>query len=376
MATTLSTEMKQADEQGAVRADLIDAIIFMHALTGTALPTQFRGLLLPSTLETLVRDAYNSGREDDLSYDVAIKWGLAAEQMKMDEIVREEILGSVVRAYVRKEEFGDAYRLLEKFDVRHYRSRFFLHGFSLMKEGRPREAIPYLISGTKERRYRAASINQLGIAYFQTGEMSKLEDVLRNSGPVVERSAFLVDLRAQLHTAESNYVAAERDIQALTRLPEDRGRSRKRRAIILAKRDKDYKGALRLIESLIEHEKGRAIPLRFLKGILAAKGADRSIAMAEATFIRANAKKSGEKQYLRIVARLAIAEKDWRSALAAIDKLSEEHVPDRFMHADALRLKAEDVSIGLSEREQARHEADKIAGRANSYSDLDFTDDD
>jgi len=376
MASTLGTELKEADEKGTVRADLIDAIIFMHALTGTALPAQFRALLLPSTLETLVRDAYNSGREDDLSYDLAIKWGLIAEEMRMEEIVREEILGSVVRAYVRKEDFPEANRLLDKFDSRNYRSRYFLRGFSLMKEGKARDAISFLLAGTKERRYRAASINQLGIAYFQTGEMSKLEDLLKTSGTVVERSAFLLDLRAQLHTAENNYAAAERDIQALARLPEDRGRSRKRRALILAKRDRDYKGALRLLAGLIEHEKGRAIPLRFLKGIIAAKGADRETAMAEATFIRANAKKSGEKQYFRIVARLAIAEKDWKSALTAIDQLPEQHVPDRFMRADALRLKSDDGGVGLSEREKARQEADRIVGRSWSYTDLDFTDDD
>lgn len=376
MATVLAHELEEADKKGTVRADLIDAIIFMHALTGTALPAQFRGLLLPSTLEALVRDAYNSGREDDSSYDLAIKWGLIADDMKMDEIVREEILGSVVRAYIRKEDFKEAYELLSKFEKRNYRSRFFLRGFALMKEGRTRDAIPHLDAGTKERRYRAASVNQLGIAYFRNGEMGKLESLLKTSGATAERSAFLLDLRAQMHTAENNYPAADRDIQMLARLPEDRGRSQKRRAIILAKRDKDYDGAIRIVERLIDHERGRAIPLRFLKGILAAKAGHRDMAMSEATYIQANAKKSGQKQYLRIVARLHIAEKNWRAAISGLEQLPEEHVPDRFMRADALRVKSEDFSVGLAERDRARQEAERIVGRATSYTDLDFTDDD
>jgi hypothetical protein len=376
LATILTQQMAEADAAGAVRTDLVDAIIFMYVLTGNAMPPQFRRLLLPSTLEALVRDAYNSGRENELSYDLAIKWGLVAENMKMEEAVREEILSSVVRAYIRKEEFSEADNLLEVFDKRDYRSRFFLRGFRHMKEGDPKVAIPFLVSATKERRYRGSATNQLGIAYFQTGNISKLEDLLKSSGKAVERSAFLLDLRAQLHTAENDYAAAERDIETLARLPEDSGRSLKRRAIILAKRDKDFAGAVGLMSGLINSVKGSAIPLHFLRGLLAAKGADRPIAMAEAEFVRANARKSGNTHYFKIVARLAVAERNWKSALEALDQLPHEQVPDRFLRADALRLKADDPTVGLADRESARAEAVRIVGRATTYSDLDFTNED
>ena len=141
---------------------------------------------------------------------------------------------------MRKEEFAEADALLEKFDKRNYRSRFFLRGFKYMKEDDPRSAIPHLVNALKENRYRGSAVNQLGIAYFQTGNIGKLDDLLKANGRFVERSAFLLDLRAQFHTAENNYPAAEADIQALARLPEDNGRSRKRRAILLAKRDRDF----------------------------------------------------------------------------------------------------------------------------------------
>jgi hypothetical protein len=253
---------------------------------------------------------------------------------------------------------------------------FFLRGFRYMREGNPKAAIPELVNATKERRYRGSAISQLGIAYFRTGNFSKLEDLLKNSGSAVERSAFLLDLRAQLHTAENDYAAAERDIQILARLPEDNSRSRKRRAIILAKRDKAYAVAIQLISELIERERGRAIPLRFLRGIIAAKAGDRTTAMADADFVKANARKSGQRQYHKISARLAIGERNWRTALATIDKLgSELEVSDRFTRADALRLKAEDPTVGITEREAAKDEITKIVGRSTSYSDLDFTED-
>jgi tetratricopeptide (TPR) repeat protein len=374
LATVLEVQLAEADAAGAVRADLIDAIIFMYVLTGKAMPNQFRRLILPSTLETLVRDNYNSGRENESSYDLVIKWGLIAEDMKMDEAVREEILSSVLRAYVRKEEFPEADELLKKFDQRNYRSRFFLRGFKLMKEGESALAIPHLVNALKENRYRGSAVNQLGIAYFQTGNVSKLDELLKANGRFVEKSAFLLDLRAQFYTAENNYPAAERDIQALARLPEDNGRSRKRRAIILAKRDRNFSGAVQVMGDLIDGVKGRAIPFHFLRGILAAKGGDRATAMAEAEFVRTHARRSGTKQYHKIMSRLALSERNWKVAIESLDHLVPEGVPDRFLRADALRIKSEDATVGIADRERAKSEMLRIVGRATTHTDLDFSD--
>jgi hypothetical protein len=83
----------------------------------------------------------------------------------------------------------------------------------------------------------------------------------------------------------------------------------------LAKRDKNFDRAVKIITGLIDAQKGRAIPLRFLRGFLAAKGGNRHLAMEEAEFVRANARESGEEQYQKIVARLAIAEGNWLELL-------------------------------------------------------------
>ncbi len=61
--------------------------------------------------------------------------------------------------------------------------------------------------------------------------------------------------------------------------------------------------------------------------------------------------------------------------MVALDKLKEIDFADRFTRADALRIKAEDPALGRAEREAAHAEMAGIIGRATSYSDLDFSDD-
>jgi hypothetical protein len=130
-----------------------------------------------------------------------------------------------------------------------------------------------------------------------------------------------------------------------------------------------------LVSALIDSEKGRAIPLRFLRGILAAKAGRRSLALQEAEFVRANARRSGPEQYAKIKARLAVAEGDWRGALDALEGLPELQAADRFLRVDALRLKAEDHGVAEADRAAARSEAAATAGRAKNYTDLDFAED-
>ena len=60
------------------------------------------------------RFAYNSGRENEASYDLAIAWGMASENMKMIEAIREEILSSVIRAHIRKEDFEKGRRVIKE----------------------------------------------------------------------------------------------------------------------------------------------------------------------------------------------------------------------------------------------------------------------
>ena len=372
LADQLRQTLNDENAKGALRSEVIDAIIFIYALEGQTLPDAFRKLLLPSTLEALVRDAYNSGRENPASYDTAIKWGLASENMKMDEGIREEILGTVARAYIRQEDFNKANELLLKIEKKGYRSRFFLRGSWFAIDGEPSKAIPLLEHATRERRYRTSAINQLGICYFRTGEWAKLNSLVNVDDPSITRSAFLMDLKAQFLTASGDYDAAERTIEQLSRLPEDDNRSQKRRAMLLAKRDKNFDESIKILTRLIEGGNGRYLDLRFVRGIIAAKAGKEIIAREDASYVRAHARRFPEDQAAKIELRIALKRGNWRLADEIFSKIKKQGFAEELLRAEILESKSRDGDLPMSERNGAHQECQQILIRHKNHSDLDF----
>jgi hypothetical protein len=97
-AATLREEWERASEEDRVPTELVDAVLFMAALEGGTFPPEFKDLMLPSTLQEVVRDVYNSrdeGGRDAL--EQVVQWGSVAQTMTMDETAREEILSFVLR---------------------------------------------------------------------------------------------------------------------------------------------------------------------------------------------------------------------------------------------------------------------------------------
>ena len=130
-SAVLKAEWEAAAKQDELRAELLDAIAFMAAIEGGTLPPEFRSLLLPSTLQAIIRDTYDSGHDDPEALRRVVAWGAPAQTMKMDETTREEILSYVVRAQTRLGDEGGAEASLHFFDQRQYRSRFYLRAFYL-----------------------------------------------------------------------------------------------------------------------------------------------------------------------------------------------------------------------------------------------------
>ncbi len=374
----LADEIKRAlDEEnaaGTLRSDTIDAVTFIYALEGKTLPDAFKKLLLPSTLEMLVRDAYNSGRENAASYDTAIRWGVVAENMRMDEGTREEILGTVVRSYIRQEEFDRADALLKKIEQRGYRSKFFLRGFWFARDGEASKAIPLLEQAAMERRYRTSAINQLGICYYRTGAWLKLNELVNVESQAVKGSAFLLDLKAQFLTGSGDYKSAELVIQQLSRLPEDDDRSQKRRAMLLVKRDKNYDEAINILTRLVDSKKGRLIDLRFVRGIIAAKAGRPDLARDDAGYIGAHAKRNAEEQVAKIEVRISLKEGDWRSAMGISEKIRKRGAAEELTRAEILDQKSRDTDVALSDRQAAAQESQAILLKHKNYSDIDFVD--
>ncbi|MCZ7891899.1 hypothetical protein O9X99_09455 [Agrobacterium salinitolerans] len=133
-ARFLKTEWDAAVKNDELKAELFDAFVYMTALEGGTLPKEFKGLLLPSTLQDLVRDAYDRRHIDDHALDRVVAWGMPAIEMKMDENTREEILSYLLRALVRLGS-PDAGRLLGLIKDSGFRSAAYLEAFLLRLSG-------------------------------------------------------------------------------------------------------------------------------------------------------------------------------------------------------------------------------------------------
>lgn len=162
-ARFLKAEWDAAVENDELRAELFDAFVYMTALEGGTLPKEFEGLLLPSTLQDLVRDAYDRRHMDDHALDRVVAWGMPAIDMKMDENTREEILSYLLRALVRLGS-PEAGRVLSFIKDRGFRSAAYLEAFMLrLSGGDLRNAVLLLREARKIGKYLNSVIADLAI---------------------------------------------------------------------------------------------------------------------------------------------------------------------------------------------------------------------
>ena len=137
----LKSEWEITHQRAELRAELFDALVYMSALEGGTLPPEFRSLLLPSTLQEVVRETYDSGHENRQALQRVVDWGRPAQQMPMDETTREEILSYVARALIRLgNKDGEVDDLLRLFQRKGYRSYNYINGFYLQEAQQARSS--------------------------------------------------------------------------------------------------------------------------------------------------------------------------------------------------------------------------------------------
>ena len=73
-SAALFEEWKVSSDNNDFRGELFDAFVFMHALEGKSLPPELRRLLLPSTLQLVMRETYARGRENTEALRRVILW--------------------------------------------------------------------------------------------------------------------------------------------------------------------------------------------------------------------------------------------------------------------------------------------------------------
>jgi len=133
-AACLQAEWKRAKADERVPTELVDALLFMAALEGGSFPSEFVGLMLPSTLQELVRGVYdNRHLSERSSLEQVVRWGSMATGMVMDETTREEILSLVAMSQSRLHDKPGAEATLRLMDERLYRSRYYVRAFHVLR---------------------------------------------------------------------------------------------------------------------------------------------------------------------------------------------------------------------------------------------------
>lgn len=351
----LAEAWRDSEQKGAFRSDLFDAFVYMHALAGKTLPKDLRQLLLPATLEEIVRRTYAQGRDDRAMLEKVVEWGSIAHEMKMDETVREAILTTVIQAQIRLRQFGKAEEGLRLFAARGYRSTPFLRGFFYRRQGKLADAIPHLreaIAAGKNRRY---SVQELATVYQRLGRTDELAKLVQDHEHLIEESAVLLDFRIGMYITARQFAEATAAIERLGQLPEDEGRSTIRRAQLAFQRDGDPKEALELLNELVRAGVGSPTMVRRWRGMVAAYANDEETARRDIEFLAARNGQEATAQRLKV--HLGLARKDSHFAEEAFEGLHQNSAHDRLLRAHILDLKAQEAGLTLAERTALRDEA-------------------
>jgi predicted Zn-dependent protease len=204
----------------------------------------------------VVRETYARGKYDETLLRQVIQWGIAAQEMNMDEATREQILSLVVRARVRLREWEAAEELLTIFAGRGYRSTAELKGFLYRKSNRLRDAVSSFREALRIRPRSRSNIQELATCYARLGETEKLEELTKDNADIVSGNAILLDFKIGILVSRGNFREAESAIKTLSSLPENEGRSLIRQSQIIMQRDRDFRKAYDILTGMLENDVG------------------------------------------------------------------------------------------------------------------------
>jgi tetratricopeptide (TPR) repeat protein len=264
----LSAEWQAAQRQGNFRTDLFEAFVFMHSLEGRALPRELRPLLTPGMLHDVIRETYARGKDetDTETLERVILWGQIAEDMKMSEATREEILSTIARAKIRLGKFAEAEETIKGMTSRGYRSVPFLLGHLYRRQERYPKAIEMLVESVRDNKLNRSAVHELALAYKKSGRLNDLRKLLSKHGNLIPDSAMFADFQIGVDLARGDLLAAQTGIENLRRMPDDDGRSDIRAAQLLMRRQQ-YGPATEALNRLLRAPQGNTLRIRSMRGV-------------------------------------------------------------------------------------------------------------
>lgn len=357
-SAALREEWELAKRDNEMRAELLDALAFMAAMEGGTLPHEFRALLLPSTLQEVVRETYNRGHDDADAFRRVVTWGMPAMNMGMDETTREEILSYVVRAQTRLGDERQAEQLLDFFDKRSYRSRFYLRAFYLrVHKGDYKGAITLLLKAREVKKYMKQVVGDLARCYQRRGMWKQLHDLVRDQERHIGRNPVLLDVRIGMLIAQSDFEGAERVIHTLQSLPRQEVFAKGRVAMLMMRRDQDFRGAQVMLTETLQHGLGAETYIRQLRALAAASAGDIRTAREDTDFLKS---RGSNHAVHGLEARIKLAQDDLDGAERELAKKGHLSSQDELLRARIMDARANNPATPFADRERLRQEANKL----------------
>ncbi len=359
-STTLKDAWTRALKNDDLRTELLDAIAYMAAIEGGTLPHEFQSLLLPSTLQEIVRNTYDRNHDNPEALRRVVAWGLPAMKMRMDETTREEILSYVVRAQTRlgAEAEAEAEDLLDFFDKQSYRSRFYLRAFYVrLYKGDHQAAISHLLKARQVRKYMARVIGELAACYQRLGMWPELHSLIREEKRFISRNPVLLNVYIGMLIAQNDFDSAELNIRTLRSFERQEAMADAQIAMIMMKREQDYHGAQKLLTNRLQLGSGAQSKVRHLRAIAAAFAGDIDTARSDAEFLQTRI--PGYKAH-DIDARIMLFQGDYDGAERALAGDGDLSVKGHLLRARILDTRANDPDTAFSDRERYRREATEI----------------
>jgi tetratricopeptide (TPR) repeat protein len=343
----------------------------MHALEGSSLPRELRGLVTPGTLSELVREAYSRGKddEDQDALKRVVSWGTLAEDMTMSAATKEEILSTVARAQIRLGAYDEAKKLIEKMSSNGFRASLFLRGYLLRRRDNYAEAIPMLQEAIRERKYYRSAVHELALCFKRTGAMDHLKALLEEHGKSMGDSAMFADFQIGIDLARGNLPAAENAIEALRKMPDDDGKSDLRQAQFWLKKQQ-FKPAIQLLTKVLDKGKRSAFHARCLRAIAAAKDGDFALAVRDLEFLKGLPGRTNA--VLRISAAILAEQGHLDAAMKQLDEVSNPGPPDSLQRARIKELQANRPETSFSERKKLIDEVNEIRMQHRTFLEYDL----
>jgi tetratricopeptide (TPR) repeat protein len=366
----LSREWNASVARNEFHAELFDAFTFMHALEGKTLPPEFRNLLLPSKLQEVVRETYSRGREDAPALERVIEWGSAARQMRMDESTREEILLTVGKAYIRLKRYAEAENVIQFFEESGYRSASFLRGYSLRRQERYSEALPFLEQARQSKKMDRSALQETATCYQRLGKWRELRELIDHNKNLVNDSVSMLDFYIGVLISYKRFQEAESAIRRLRAFPDEDGRSTIREARLMMQRDRKFAQAKELLSSLVAKGVGNLSEVRRWRAMAAAYSGDFVLSRQDIEFLRSRQGRERTAQLLDV--HLALASKDHELAQQLFDKIQMKFTQDEHLRMRILDVRASDPRINLAERNRLKAEIGSLRAHFDNTGDIEL----